>query len=293
MTQCLKPIHLKIDDSGRERIVPCGKCNACLVRQRMEWAVRLQYEERKSHSSFFVTLTYDNEHLPVQEFVEPDTGAVFYNGVVDKRDVQLFMKRLRKSLDIKNIKLRYYLISEYGPQTFRPHYHGLFFLDSVVSVVDFHRACVSAWPYCSPERLTVDFVTVERIRYCTEYCLTKNGIPTYLTPNFRLMSRNPGIGAAYVDLMKGWHLADESRFFSPGFDGRNVNMPRYYREKIYSKDIREQHSEDLSEQRLKEKIDLVNSPGFDREKYEADLKAKFADYNRKTEFLLTKKLKKI
>lgn len=287
---CLNPIHLKIDDSIKERVVPCGKCNACLVRSRMEWACRLEYEDRQAKSSFFVTLSYDNDHLPVVEYVEPDTGACFYNGVVSKRDIQLFMKRLRKELDSLGCKLRYYLISEYGPQTLRPHYHGLFFLDSVVDHDSFHRACCSAWPLCRPERLTVDAVTAERIKYCTEYALTKNSIPSYLEPNFRLMSRRPGIGASYVDLMGKWHKSE--RFFTYMNDNHVITLPRYYREKLYDHETLENRAADLEKQAFDRETAMRSDAGFDEETYQRNKRVAIADYNRVTDFLLNKKLKK-
>lgn len=294
MSQCLKPLHIKIEDSDRYRIVPCGKCNACLVRARMEWALRLSYEDRKALTSVFITLTYDNEHLPIEEYVEPDTGACFYNGVVCKRDVQLWLKRFRKSLDKEfNCKLRYYLISEYGPLTLRPHYHGIFFLDSVVSLDDLHRLAAASWSLCAPERVTVDYCCDERIKYVTEYCLTKAGIPEYLVPNFRLVSRNPGLGASYVDLMQKWHDADKSRFYAPDFTGHRINLPRYLREKVYDKETREEHTAELEAAKLQEEIAIRTAPDFDAVKYELDRRARIADYNRKTNFLLTKKIKKI
>jgi len=45
-----------------------------------------------------------------------------------KRDVQLFVKRLRKDQDARGLaKIRYYLVGEYGDQTKRPHYHAAIF----------------------------------------------------------------------------------------------------------------------------------------------------------------------
>lgn len=291
MTACLKPLHLKTED-GHERVVPCGRCNACLVRSRMEWSLRLQEEARVSKDSYFITLTYDNDHLPILECVEPDTGACFYCGVVDKKDVQNFNKRFRKYLETHfNTKTRFYLISEYGPQTLRPHYHGIYFMDSILSPDDVLAAVASCWP--SPN-VTVDCVTDERIRYVTEYALTRKDIPSYLVPNFRLMSNRPGLGAAYVGRMSKWHLADvANRFYSPSQDGHKVSMPRYYRNKIYDKETLEERSEDLSAARLQEEILRKSSPDFDPVKDELDRRAFIEDYNRRTNFFLNKKAKKL
>lgn len=47
-----------------------------------------------------------------------------YLSYPSKRDIQLFLKRLRKNLSkYTDEKIRYYAVSEYGPKTFRAHYH--------------------------------------------------------------------------------------------------------------------------------------------------------------------------
>lgn len=291
MAGCLHPIHIPIDDEGHSRVVPCGKCEACLIRSRMEWAVRLEEERRQAASSYFITLTYDNDHLPIKESVEQDTGAVFYDAVVDKRDVQLWLKRFRKELP----QLRYYLISEYGPQTYRPHYHGIFFFCEHVSQDSVLAAARSTWHLCASERITVGEVTESRILYVTEYCLTRNRIPDSVDPNFRLISRRPGIGATYIKRMHKWHNAtDEGRFFVPGLKpGTFANMPRYWRDKLFDQETRENHTAAVELDALRRRGELPSQPDYDPIKAQLDEMARVADYKRKTSFLLDKKAKKL
>lgn len=54
---------------------------------------------------------------------------------LSKRDAQLFIKRLRKeTLKYSDEKLRYYIVGEYGPVHFRPHYHlELWFSDEQIA----------------------------------------------------------------------------------------------------------------------------------------------------------------
>lgn len=56
--------------------------------------------------------------------------------VLNKHDVQNFIKRLRKYIYGKSKEstqvLRYYAVGEYGESTFRPHYHLLLFCDTPV-----------------------------------------------------------------------------------------------------------------------------------------------------------------
>lgn len=62
--------------------------------------------------SCFITLTYDDDHLPK-------------NKSLSVRTCQLFVKKLRAK--ISPIKIKFYLAGEYGEKLGRPHYHALIF----------------------------------------------------------------------------------------------------------------------------------------------------------------------
>jgi hypothetical protein len=52
-------------------------------------------------------------------------------GYLNYRDIQLFFKRLIQNIRrITNEKIHYYVVGEYGPTTFRPHFHILLFHNS-------------------------------------------------------------------------------------------------------------------------------------------------------------------
>lgn len=88
--------------------VPCGKCVACRVNNAAAWATRAYHESQYVHDSCFVTLTYDPDHCPKDY-------------CINKRDVQLFLKRLRKDYNVR----AYFACGEYGTRFGRPHYHIL------------------------------------------------------------------------------------------------------------------------------------------------------------------------
>lgn len=93
-------------------LVPCGHCVLCREKKASEWSFRALCENQTSSSQpLFVTLTYDNKHKP--------------NRGVEKRAIQLFMKRLRRNLDKMRVlhDIRYFACAEYGKNTHRPHYH--------------------------------------------------------------------------------------------------------------------------------------------------------------------------
>ena len=67
---------------------------------------------------------------------------------VNIRDYQLFAKRLRKYLSKKvgkYEKIHSYVVSEYSPKTFRPHFHILFFFDSDEVAKNFRQAVYQSW----------------------------------------------------------------------------------------------------------------------------------------------------
>jgi len=90
--------------------LPCGKCILCREEHARQWAVRITNEASLWEFNSFVTLTYDDEHLPA-------------NGQLNYKDLQDFWKRLRKKVG----PLRYYSVGEYGDKTNRPHYHACIF----------------------------------------------------------------------------------------------------------------------------------------------------------------------
>lgn len=96
--------------------VPCGHCIECARAKAQEWATRLYLECSQHNYYYFTTLTYsDLEYSPYRNF---------------KRDLQLFLKRLRK---ITNEKIKYYAQFELGEHTHRGHFHILLFFDNEIS----------------------------------------------------------------------------------------------------------------------------------------------------------------
>lgn len=138
-------------------------------------------ESLKHASSCFVTLTYDDEHLPV-------------DGSLCPKDVQLWLKRLRRS--VEPARLRYFLVGEYGNRTFRPHYHlALFGLGVEPELIG------ESW---SKGNVVVGSLTMQSAGYVAGYVtkkMTKSDDPRLCGryPEFARMSLRPGIGADAMD----------------------------------------------------------------------------------------------
>lgn len=123
---CISPVTIRnpkygqIDQIDQYMQVPCRKCSPCVLKRARQWMFRLQWEERRSLSSFFMTYTYDENNVPLTS-----------NGLLTLHPTHHteFMKRLRIRLkrDGYDVPLKYYMAGEYGSDTERPHYHSILF----------------------------------------------------------------------------------------------------------------------------------------------------------------------
>lgn len=96
--------------------VPCGRCINCRIQHSKEWALRCVLElPYYADNCLFTTLTYDDEHLPIDNSLH-------------KEHLRTFWKDLRS--DMANLglgKIRYFASGEYGDENGRPHYHAIIF----------------------------------------------------------------------------------------------------------------------------------------------------------------------
>ena len=145
--------------------VPCGRCIGCRLEKSRQWAVRMMHEASLHEFNCFITLTYDEKHLP--RFAS-----------LDKRAFPKFIKRLRKA--VWPLRFSYFHAGEYGGTFGRPHYHacifGYDFPDKVVwTVRNGHTVWRSAllescWKFGLSE---VGSLTFESAAYVARYVVAK------------------------------------------------------------------------------------------------------------------------
>lgn len=222
-------------------VVPCGQCQGCRLDRARDWSVRIAHEASLYEDNCFVTLTYDDAHLPP-------------GGNLSKRDFQLFMKRLRKS--IHPARVRYFAAGEYGDENLRPHYHVILFgyrpKDAYL-----WRMSKNTQIFRSPslEKIWSDLkgnlvghvefggVSSQSGGYVARYCLKKSnnnyqgrydrvdpetGEVWTVDPEFMVCSTVPMIG-------HGWLKQFEVDCFPSDFvviDGRKVPVPKAYVRKM-------------------------------------------------------------
>lgn len=221
--------------SDRPLDLPCGQCRGCRAERARQWALRVVHEAQMHPANSFVTLTYDNKHLP------PDGG-------LHVSDWQKFAKRLRKCAG----PFRFFHCGEYGDVNQRPHYHACIFgMDFSGDRTLLRRSgpnslYVSAklndlWGlgYC-----VIGNLTYESAAYVARYCLKKvtgvradaeysrvdpvTGEVFKVRPPYVTMSRRPGVGSKWFDKFSSEvYPADEVVH-----SGRKFRPPRFYDNKL-------------------------------------------------------------
>lgn len=269
-------IFSKIPRSDLEPVrLPCGQCIGCRLERSRQWAIRCVHEASLYERNCFITLTFNEEHLP-------KTGSL------DKRDFQLFMKRLRKKF---GAGVRYFHCGEYGEKNNRPHYHACLFnfdfadrtLWSVRRGISLYvsRDLQDLWPYGFS---TVGDVTFESAAYVARYITKKvtgelqsshyekinetTGEIFQLKPEYVTMSRRKGIGNGWLEK----YMSDVYPHDRVILRGREMRPPKYYdgifeladphgMEEIRFKRSREakKHLKDATFERLRdrEKLQLI------------------------------------
>ena len=274
-TRIRNPSNNKFERKIRPFIdVPCGRCYQCAQKKRLEWCFRLFNEYRFSmKGNYFLTLTYDEDNI-CQRFYDDDGMTVFKsrnNGEVlsgddtldyfacrpcfFKPDVSNFIRSLRdklryasKDYDDLDISFKYFCCSEYGSKTFRPHYHIILFnfplpLSSAKTLIE------DSWKYGF---ISISQLNEARIFYTTKYIMKNmfynyenNLYDNFFERNFLLCSKNIGSEFMTEEMKKFCKLKKNGKVF---FNGREIILPRYYRDKIFSDSERREVIKNLKDE---------------------------------------------
>ncbi len=209
--------------------LPCGQCIGCRLERSRQWAMRCMHEAQLHTNNCFITLTYDDTHLPSDQ-------SLHY------RDFQLFIKRLRKRYP--TTKISYYMAGEYGENFGRPHFHacifGLDFHDKKLwkrtssgSLIYRSSDLETLWPFGYSSIGDVNFESAAYVaRYIMKKQTGKNSKNHYTdketgvikTPEFNKMSLKPAIGL-------NWYKKYKNDVFPHDYivlRGQKIKPPKYY-----------------------------------------------------------------
>lgn len=205
---CTSPITIRytnihtLSTRFRSILVPCGKCCECKKRYQNDWALRINEELRAfGYRATFVTLTYNNDSVP--KVVDKETGAIYLS--VNKKHVQDTIKRFRTNFERSfgyKCKFTYFVTSEYGPRTLRPHYHAIFFGVHKEDLSLFLDDWRSRYGFVKVDDIRVDGHQSAVAKYVGKYCskgVFENPLVTdgVVMPTFHLISK--GLGRSYVE----------------------------------------------------------------------------------------------
>lgn len=197
--------------------------------------MRCLHEAQMHRQNCFITLTYDDEHLP-------DDYSVHV------RTFQLFMKKLRKHYQPK--KIRFYGCGEYGPENLRPHYHSILFNHDFSDKQPYKKTPQGNQLYTSKSLdqiwgngfTTIGDVTYQSAGYVAQYVMKKitgeRALHHYLRthpvtnqivkvdPEFQLQS--VGLGSTWFDKYKNDCFPSDFLVV----DGKQLRVPQYYTKKL-------------------------------------------------------------
>ena len=244
--------------------VPCGRCIGCRLEYARVWGLRCWHESLLYDNNCFLTLTYDDDHLPDWHSLDRDH---FTN----------FIKRLREYVRIRCIKekiplikIRYFGCGEYGDKSQRPHYHSIIFnfdfpdkkflgFNKNGDMLYTSNLLTSLWPYGLH---SIGGVSFKSASYVARYVMKKifgEASSFYLDhcllPPFIAMSRKPGLGREWFEKNR---TQIEDHLFVRTEAGVNSPVPRYYTDQFSdSAKIR------LESHKIDNILSKVNSVDFD------------------------------
>lgn len=217
--RCFYPVQ-----DPKRGLRPCGMCANCMVVKHMQWKFRLTQEVLASDLALWLTLQYDDYHLPTSS----DGRAC-----VSKLHCQNFFRKVRKQLKERfndAVTCKHFLVSEYGPKTNRPHYHVLFLFrlpkmeikPLLIVRQEIYEMFKSRWYHGHVEEKLFHSGV---IRYLTKYVFKPKSDFDPPVPCFRLISN--GIGEWYIDTI------NKDQVLRDGWRTPEGVVPRYYRDKLF------------------------------------------------------------
>lgn len=235
--------------------IPCGKCIGCRLEYSRQWALRIQKEASLYEHNWFLTITYNDMHLPIWETINKETGEYILGHPLNPEDLTKLMKRIRWHWKKKynHEGIRFFACGEYGEITDRAHYHG--------AIMNFPIPKEELEPYkCNAlgDQLykcklldkiwgkgfvTVGSLTWQSAAYVARYILKKQkGDPrqskAFYTsqgkiPEFTRCSRKPGIAREWYELHKD-EIYKNDEIFVPKRGGGTLKLrPAQYFDRLY------------------------------------------------------------
>lgn len=259
----------------KNTIIPCGKCIGCRLEYSREWANRGMLEAKQYDNNWFVTLTYDDEHLPQPtEIVDKDgftwvDDGSWEGGTLVPEHMDKFINHIRKIYEREqnHTGIRFMGCGEYGSEGGRPHYHIILFNMPEVKNDLYHPRIINQDVYyqshiierCWDKGISnICPATWNTIAYTARYITKKiNGewseqlyASNGKRKEFMRMSTHPGIGKGYYDENKD-DIYKNDKIMIKNKSGITYCKPPAYFDKLYEKENQKDWKR-IQEQRKKD-----------------------------------------
>lgn len=233
--------------------VPCGQCEGCRLDKSREWAIRIINEATLYKHNYFITFTYDDDHINIRDEKIDENGKKWENdgswgGDLEPDEFTKFIKKLRMQWERHhNHKgIRYFYCGEYGSdeKTARPHYHAILFNFPIYDISNpkikdgkehFNsKEIEKLWEKGKIDIVEVNFDTAAYVaRYTMKKVNGELGKEYYAkkgqTKEYVRMSRKPGIGKQYYEAHKeDIYTTDSLLSLRKNGDVIELKPPAYY-----------------------------------------------------------------
>ena len=241
--------------------VPCNNCDECLLERAKRKAAQLMienYDRKDPEGSWFITLTYDENHIPynevwkdgklvsVEESLPPKNPYLYEFKADREKCIKPFIDNLSYHAMTKygDERPMWFYCGEYGGLTKRPHFHMIMFgLHIPPEELKFYeqRDGYILYEWTKGAEIwkngfvTVGNFTAETAAYVAGYVLKKQSTKVknwYYTqqgkiPEYTGQSRYPAIGANYYEKHKD-QIYETDEIYIPGAMGVMKLRPTSY-----------------------------------------------------------------
>ena len=224
--------------------VPCGKCADCRKKMQNAWMFRMNseflYLKKQGWNVAFCTLTYSEDNLPhVPEECFKDPTQYKEIACFSRTHIREWIDSIRHYCKrhyrmVKGNNIRYFIASEYGEESHRPHYHAIIAWPPICDYQTMHALCMHYWSHgmmfpqnylgdvahkCMSFEVVGDATKV--LSYCSKYVCKDlayleetDGIEFYSFKDYEEGTDEYAYGKMYQDTLP-CHIQSKSLGFEP------------------------------------------------------------------------------
>lgn len=229
--------------------IGCGECMECQNQQRTKWQIRLQEDIKEHRNAKFITLTYNNEwytkistnalNLKELKHIPSLTGYARDNAIAIST-VRLFLERYRKKY---KTSLRHWLVTELGHNgTENIHLHGIIWTNYPLEDIEKIWTYGYMWKGKENNRShrLQNYVNLQTVNYIIKYITKRDEKHKLYKP---VILTSPGIGRNYITSSRSKEHTFKNQNTNQTYrtqQGYKINLPIYYKNKLYTDDQKEQ-----------------------------------------------------